>query len=199
LISQSPTRDPHRDRLLAGLAESIREKGLAGTQITDIVRHARASRRTFYQSFDDKEACFVELAEGLTTAALAEVEAAIDTAGPWPTQIDQAIDCYLGILAADPAMTVTFSSELPTLGRRGVGIQRCAIERFAELLVRVVGSDTMRRAGVADVSIDKAVMLVGGLHEMVVRALDRGEPVADLAPVAKDVVKAVLAGVSPGD
>ena len=35
-------------------------------------------------------------------------------------------------------------------------------------------------------------MLVGGLHEMIVRTVDRGEPVKALAPVAKDVIKAVL-------
>ena len=34
-------------RLMEGLAASIREKGLAQTQVSDIVRHAHASRRTF--------------------------------------------------------------------------------------------------------------------------------------------------------
>jgi len=41
-------------RLLEGLAAAIREKGLARTQVGDIVRHARASRRTFYNHFPDK-------------------------------------------------------------------------------------------------------------------------------------------------
>jgi AcrR family transcriptional regulator len=191
-LALPPTDDPHRDRLLEGLAASIREKGLARTQISDVVRHAKASRRTFYQSFADKEACFVELAHALTSASLDEVRSAVDDRAPWDAQVDQAIGAYLGILAADPAMTVTFSSELPMLGARGVSIQRSGIERFAELFVLLVHTDTMRAAGVPDVSLDTAVMLVGGLHEMIVRAVDRGEPVERLAPTATAVVKAVL-------
>jgi len=191
-LEPTPSDDPHRDRLLAGLAQSIRENGLAGTQITDIVRHAKASRRTFYQSFADKESCFAELAEALTSASLAEVGAAVDADAPWELQVDQSIDAYLDILDADPAMAITFSSDLPMLGKRGVQIQRSAIERFAELFVALVHSEPMRRAGVPDVSLEKAVMLVGGLHEMMVRTVDRGEPVKALAPIAKDVIKAVL-------
>jgi AcrR family transcriptional regulator len=183
----------HRGRLLEGLAESIREKGLASTQITDIVRHASASRTTFYNCFEDKEACFAELAEVLSDAALAEVEAAVDTAAPWDRQVDQAIDAYLGMLVAEPAMTVTFSRELPTLGARGIAIMRRGIERYAEMLVRIFGSEGMRASGVADVTMDKAVMIIGGLNEMIVRTVDRGGSVQDLAPVAKEIVKAVLA------
>ncbi len=191
-LEPAPSDDQHRDRLLAGLAQSIRENGLAGTQITDIVRNAKASRRTFYQSFPDKESCFAELAEALTTASLSEVDAAVDASAAWELQIDQSIDAYLDILDADPAMAITFSSDLPMLGKRGVEIQRSGIERFAELFVRLVHSEPARLAGVRAVSLEKAVMLVGGLHEMIVRTVDRGEPVRALAPVAKDVIKAVL-------
>src|SRR4051794_26763215 len=179
----------HRERLLEGLAQSIREKGLAETQITDIVRHARASRRTFYQHFPDKESCFVELGEELSQLVLDQVAGAIDRAAPWPQQIDQAIDTYLGLLAADPAMTLTFSSR--TLGPRVVSVQRDGIERYAELLVELAGT-----AGIDPLSLDKAVMLVGGLHEMIIRAVARGESVESLGPVAKDVLKRALAPVA---
>ena len=175
----------HRERLLEGLAQSIREKGLADTQVTDIVRHARASRRTFYQHFPDKESCFVELGETLSALVMEQVAAAIDRSAPWPEQVDQAIDAYLGLLASDPAMTLTFSSR--ALGPRMVAAQRDGIERYAELLVELAGS-----AGVDPVSLDKAVMLVGGLHEMVIRAVERGESVEALGPVAKDVIKRAL-------
>ena len=73
-----PTKsDEQHARLMDGLAASIREKGLAGTQVSDIVRHAHASRRTFYNHFEDKEACFVELMTTLADAFLAEVDRAI--------------------------------------------------------------------------------------------------------------------------
>ena len=50
----SKLEQQHR-RLLDGLAASIRQKGLSRTQVSDIVGHARASRRTFYKHFPDKD------------------------------------------------------------------------------------------------------------------------------------------------
>ena len=50
-----------RARLTAGLADAIAEKGYAAATIADVVRHARVSKRTFYEHFADKEACFLAL------------------------------------------------------------------------------------------------------------------------------------------
>src|SRR5690242_4043853 len=89
----------NRTRLLEGLARSLREKGLQRTQISDIVRNARTSRRTFYECFPDKESAFVELIRAASVAVLASVEAAIDPEAPWEEQVEVAIDAYLTALA----------------------------------------------------------------------------------------------------
>src|ERR1700753_558467 len=92
------------------LAASIREKGLAQTQVSDIVRHAHASRRTFYNHFEDKEACFVELMNTLSDAFLEKPAREIDRARPIATKIDQAVDTYLGLVTGDPALAGTFAA-----------------------------------------------------------------------------------------
>ena len=43
----------------SALATAAAEKGYAATTIADIVRHARVSKRTFYEHFADKEACLL--------------------------------------------------------------------------------------------------------------------------------------------
>jgi len=186
--------EDHRARLLEGLAVSIREKGLTGTQITDIVGHAKASRRTFYQCFPDKDACFLELAERLRNALLEVVEAAVDPDASWERQVEQAVDAYLGLLAADPKMAIAFSSELPTLGARWMAIRTEGIERFAELVVRLSGSPSMQAGGVEPLSMEKAVMIVAGIDGMVVRAVHRDESILELAAPAKAVVKGAFGG-----
>lgn len=183
----------HRDRLMAGLADAIREKGLARTQVSDIVRHARASRSTFYRCFDDKDACFLALAASLGDATRQDVAAAVDPAAPWEDQVDQAIDAFLGLLDSDRPMTVMFAHDLPMLGERGAQVRRQSIEQWAELLVRLAGTEHMRAQGIDAVPIEKAVMLMAGLDGMVVRAVERGESLRGLAPTAKDVIKRVLA------
>ena len=182
--------EAQRVRLLEGLAESIREKGLARTQLDDIVRHARASKRTFYKHFPDKDACFVELARRLSDAVLDQVRATIDLDAEWTDQVDQAIDVYLGALALDPAMTLTFAS--PSLGPSIVRAQREGGERYAELMVEVLDSDAMRQAGVPQMSIERAFLLVSGLHHTVVRAVERGDDVMALAPEFKAVFRAAI-------
>src|ERR1700759_5836987 len=84
---------PHAP-LVGGLAAGMREKGRAQTQVSDIVRHAHASRRTFYKHFEDKEACFVELMNTLSDAFLEEVDRSIDRGAPIETQIDHGIQTY---------------------------------------------------------------------------------------------------------
>ena len=55
------TSTTFRERLLAGLAASIAERGFAATTIADIVREAQTSRRTFYAEFATREECYIEL------------------------------------------------------------------------------------------------------------------------------------------
>jgi AcrR family transcriptional regulator len=179
---------------MEGLAASIREKGLAQTQVTDIVRHARASRRTFYNHFEDKEACFVELMHALSDAFLEEVDGAIDREAPIATQIDQAIDTYLGLVTSDPGLSQAFAT--PAHGERVVMAQREGFERYAALIVSVVAADSERDPRIEPVSVERAYMLVSGLHHTLVRALVRGEELDRVSYEFKAVMKLVLSGKS---
>jgi AcrR family transcriptional regulator len=186
------SRGAQHARLMEGLAASIREKGLAQTQVSDIVAHAHASRRTFYNHFEDKEACFVELMNTLSDAFLEAVDRAIDREAPIATQIDQAIDTYLALVTGDPGLTSTFAS--PALGERTVVAQREGFERYAELIVAVVESDSARDPRVAPISIERAYMLVSGLYQTLVRALVRGENLDRASYEFKAVITSALSG-----
>jgi AcrR family transcriptional regulator len=184
--------DAQHARLLEGLAASIREKGLAPTQVTDIVAHAHASRRTFYKHFPDKDSCFVELTNMLSVMLLEQVERAIDREAPLATQIDQAIDTYVDILLNEPGLTATFAS--PGLGDRIVVAQRDAVERYAQLVLSVVAANAERDPGLAPVSLPRAYMVVSGVQQAIIRAVARSEDLGDLAAEIKAFMKVVLAG-----
>jgi AcrR family transcriptional regulator len=188
------TRQAQHARLMEGLAASIREKGLAQTQVSDIVRHAHASRRTFYNHFEDKEACFVELMTNLSDAFLAAVDRAIDREQPIGVQIDQAVDTYLSLVTGDPDLTSTFAEA--HVGERTIIAMRDGFERYAELIVSVVESDSAREPGVEPISIERAYMLVSGLHQTLVRALVRGEDLGPASYEFKAVIKSALSGAS---
>ena len=178
-------------RLLEGLAASIREKGLAQTQVTDIVRYARASRRTFYKHFADKESCFVELTNMLSMQLMEQVDQAIDRDAPPAVQIDQAIDTYIESLVDEPSLTATWAS--PGLGERVVIAQREGAERYAQLLVSVVAADAERDPALEPVSFARAYMVVSGVQEAIVRAVAHGEDLRELAGEIKAFMKALVA------
>src|SRR5690242_3020391 len=48
-----------RGRVLEAMVKAVAEKGYAATTIADVVARAGVSRRTFYEQFRDKEACFL--------------------------------------------------------------------------------------------------------------------------------------------
>ena len=182
----------HRERLLEGLAESIREKGYLDTKIADIVRHARTSRRTFYEHFADKEQCFFELVKVGGALLREQVAAAVEPVASWDVQIDQAIDAYIAALTLDPQMTLSFSRELPALGHRGSDLRREAMDRFAEMTMLLVNTEENRRDGIGPITMDEAVALTGGINEVVLRAVERGQDLRPIAEVAKAMIRAIL-------
>lgn len=188
---QGKAYESQHARLLEGLAASIREKGLAQTQVTDIVRHARASRRTFYKHFPDKDSCFVELTNALSKLLLDRVDRAIDPDAPLTAQIDQAIDTYVDILVEEPNLTATWAS--PELGERVVLAQRDGVERYAQLLVSVVAADAERDTDVEPVSLARAYMVVSGVQQAIIRSIALGDDLGELAAEIKGFMKAVLA------
>ena len=175
----------------------MREKGLQRTQIADVVRHAHTSRRTFYECFADKESAFVELIRQSSIAILGLVEAAVDPQAPWEEQIDGALDAYFAALGGDPALVATVSRELPTLGERGAALQHEGVERFAQLVVRLTRGPAMRSAGVRAVTLEEAAMLMGGVAELVARAVHEDKPLSEAAGTAKTVIKAVIGPPRP--
>ena len=185
--------------MIEGLASAIREKGLAATTVADIVRHARASRETFYQCFEDKNECFVALAEASFEDVLRAVAQEIDPEAPWDEQVDSGIDAFLERIDADRAVTITFANDLPMLGTRGAEIRARRNEQFAQLFVAIASTPAIA-AQVGDVShvtIERALFLVCGVDGVIERAPRAGEEVSSLAPMLKDLVRRVLAPEPP--
>ena len=84
-----------RQRLLDALEASIADDGYAKTTVADIVRRARTSRRTFYEHFDSKEACFVALLSEANADQINQISRAVDPSAPWQKQVRQAVEAWI--------------------------------------------------------------------------------------------------------
>ncbi|RKH63447.1 TetR/AcrR family transcriptional regulator [Corallococcus aberystwythensis] len=172
-----------RDRLVAGLAQAILEVGYGRLTIADIVRHARVSKRTFYEHFEDKEACLLALYATHSARLLEEVEAAIQHAPPGELRASIGAAVYLSSLQSRPGLVRTLLVEILHVGPKGFALRRRVMRSFAELMRREFAS-----AGTGDaLSPALAMALVGGINELILEAVeeDRVDRLSELAgPVA---------------
>ena len=100
-------------------------------------------------------------------------------------------------VAARPALFRSFTRELPALGKSGAERQRAITEGFADTLVALAEAGSRKQGPDAPgpLSRDAAIIIVGGLRELTVSALEQRRDVDELRASASQIVKAIIAGV----
>jgi AcrR family transcriptional regulator len=178
------------------MAASIIEKGYRETTVADVVRLARTSRRSFYEHFEDRDACFLALFDATNDAMMEEIAAAVHPDQTLDEQVDAALDAYIDNVAQRPALYASFVRELPGLGQAGAERGLATLERFAAMLVALVESGRAVQPEIAarPLAMDTAIIIVGGLRELAVISLQRGRDVRELRASAGSTIKAILTG-----
>jgi AcrR family transcriptional regulator len=92
----------HRDRLIAACSQQVQERGYGATTVADIIRAAAVSRRTFYEHFESKEACFIGTYDLLMGYLRSRVFAAFEEKSAWPEQVRAGLAALLRFLAERP-------------------------------------------------------------------------------------------------
>ncbi|ORW46995.1 TetR family transcriptional regulator [Mycobacterium paraense] len=184
--------DPFRLRLLDGLAASIGERGYRASTVADVVRHARTSKRTFYDQFASKEECFLELLRDDIEKLGESIAGAVDPEADWHRQIRQAVEAYVEHMEARPAITLSLIRELPSLGDVARPVQRRGVQLLSNLLIDLSASPGFRRAELPPLTAPLAVILLGGLRELTALSVEDGRPVREIVEPAVDASIALL-------
>ncbi len=188
----------HCERLLAAMADAIREDGLQASTVADVVRRARTSRRTFYQHFDDLTGCYLALLNAFDEHLLTSIFDAATGEGPWSDRVDRTLGTYLQTLAAEPQLTRSFVLDAGGLGDAGEAHVRTVIDRAARQLSRIIDEAAAHDPALRPLPYDAAVVLVGGLRHLVIAAIAEDRSLTDLAPVCGELVRRLtVAAVTP--
>lgn len=192
-LQPAPERS-NRARLVAGLVSAIEEKGYPASTVSDVVRHARVSKRTFYEEFSDKEACFLAAYSALTDEVLEQIERAVDPSASLEFQVRAAVGAYLRALRLRPAVTRTFLLEIYSAGATVLERRREVHQRFAELLRRLVQRARRANPELRPLAPAMATAIVGGINELVLLEVEKGrvDRLGELAGTASALVRAVL-------
>ena len=193
---QSAGQPGHRDRLITAMAAAIDEKDYRETTVADVVRLARTSRRSFYEHFEDRDACFLALFDATNDAMMRRVAESVDLSATLDDQVDSAVAAYVASVTDHPALFQSFVRELPGLGAAGAQRSAAAVERFARTLIALVDAAAEVQPGMVrrPLSIDTAIIIVGGLRELLVFSVQSGRDLKELRANVGATAKAILRG-----
>ena len=183
-----------RARLVEGMAAALVEKGYADVSVADIVQHARVSKRTFYENFADKEACYLATYSALSDDVLARIADAGAEGRPAEERLVAATDAYLAALEERPALTRTFLTEIQAAGPEALKLRRSIHRRFSDLLRLLVERVRKERPGLRPISPEMAAALVGGINELVLLTIEegRGQRLHEIRGTVVELLRAVL-------
>jgi AcrR family transcriptional regulator len=197
LPSATVSARTRRERLIDAMAASIEEKGYRDTTVADVVRLARTSRRSFYEHFEDRDACFLALFDATNDAMMRRVAENVDPARSLDEQVDAAVDGYISSVTEQPTLFASFVRELPGLGQAGAQRSGAALERFATTLVALVDEAGRAQPGVVrrSLTMDTALIIVGGLRELLVVSVQGGRDLQELRASVVQTTTAIMRGM----
>lgn len=203
MSGQPPRPDvPARERLLDGMAIAIATSGYRGATITEVVRYAKVSKRTFYEEFEDKEACFLELYDRTADGLMRLITEAALVEAPWRGRISAGARAYYTALTTAPLLTRACFIEIATISPQATARRRAAFKRFVDAVrglvedVRAANPDLVSRP----LTPSMGLAVVGGMTEVMIAAIEEDameERLDELVDTCTDLFASVVTGQFP--
>lgn len=181
-----------RERILDAAEQLIGERGCAGASIEAIVKAARVSSVTFYEHFEDKEACFVATFDRAVVETGAALYAARVGGEVWTEQVSGVLRALLATIAARPARARLCLLEAQTSGPTLRARYEATVDAVATQLRQGRLLDTAPR-GLPD-TVEEAA--VGGLAWLLRQRVERGriDGIEELLPKLTEIVVSPYVG-----
>jgi AcrR family transcriptional regulator len=181
-----------RERLIAGLAAAVAEKGYAAVTLADITREAKVSRRVFYENFESKEECFLAAFEVVVGHVGELIAEAVEPIADWPHRALAAARAVLGFLTSEPDL-----ARLCVVESRGAGPEVSA--RFNEAvrkLAPLLAQGRAERDAERPLPESTEDSVLGSLVSLIFRKVAAGEAeqLEDLLPECTEFVLAPYLG-----
>jgi len=176
LLASALSDPAPRWRLIGAMAATLCDKNYAAISVADVVRAARVSKRTFYEHFATREACYLATYEALSNALLERIEqtAEAESESPVERRLLVAAQAYLSTLQEVPALARSFFLEIQLAGPEALVARRQVHQRFADVLRALVRKGKRDGAEVRALSPDMSVAIVGAINELLTARLEAG-------------------------
>jgi AcrR family transcriptional regulator len=135
------TTDP-RSRMIEAMLASIGEQGYATTVVADVIARAVASRKTFYEHFEDKHACFFAMSDEVASEWVARVARAEDPPQDPSERIESLVNDLFALALERPAALRVLAVELTAAGSAGIERREGVLDGLAQPLREALGAET---------------------------------------------------------
>ncbi len=137
------------------------ERGYAETRVVDVINVAGVSRKTFYELFDDKQACFLAAFEVALAMLLDVTTGGFEAPGgaSWATRVRYGLAAFLKIIADRPAAARFAIVEIQAAGPKALARRDAAIRQFTHFIEAGRSEASSELPGLTSLA------LVGGVYE----------------------------------
>jgi AcrR family transcriptional regulator len=160
-----------RERLLAAIAEVVAERGYNKATIAQITTAASVSRRTFYEHFDGKEACFIAAYDAVDTYIIGHISEQLREQSRWPDRVATMLTEMLRFFASRPHLARLSMVESAAVGE-GMASRR---ERTSQRLVALLEPGRAERSGERELAEGIEEAIAGGIMTLITRRVVAGE------------------------
>ena len=177
-----------RERIITALVDTVAERGYNATTVAHITKAASVSRRTFYEHFADKEACFLAAYEMVADHIRESMKVAAEAFEAWPEQVRAALGTMLRFLAGEPELARVCMIEPIAAGGEIAARHRASMQGFVEILK----AGRPEHSGERPLPEATEATLVGGIVSLIVREINAGRT-EQLEQLLPDLVELTLA------
>jgi AcrR family transcriptional regulator len=122
-----------RERLLEAAVRVVAEKGYRATTVADLTGKAGISRTTFYEMFEDKEACFLAAYDNAVDALVRRIARAYEAEEGWPRRVRAGLATLLEAFAEEPELARLALLDVGAAGPAAQRRYRAALQRLTPL------------------------------------------------------------------
>jgi|SRR5215211_923709 len=179
-----------RGRLVNAAMHVFGTRSFGEARVADVLERAAISRKTFYEQFADKEACFLAAYDAASVRIRDAVRTAAREQDSWDASVRAGIEALLSFLAAEPAQARLLVVEVTGAGPSALRRRAEAVRHFAAMLA---GTDDEEPPVSAQVA-------AGGIWEVVHAWVleGRAEELPELADALVECAKAQIETDGPG-
>jgi AcrR family transcriptional regulator len=186
-ISRQALEDERRERLLRAMTSVFAKRGYPAATVEHLIAGGKVSMGGFYNYFEGKEDCFVQVFDRVVAQAFERILAAVPAAADWPAEATAGLRALVAFAVEQPLPTRIVLIEAQAGGPEAVRRYNATMKAAADFLRR--GRAESRAAEKLPENFEDAT--ASGLVWLLQSRLVRGE-LADAEELYPQMAKVVL-------